>query len=68
MRPQRLEGWAPIADYGLLSNGRTVAMVAPDGRIDWWPLPALDDPPVFAAILDPNNGGHLECSRPTISP
>ncbi|HEY5051745.1 MAG TPA: glycoside hydrolase family 15 protein, partial [Acidothermaceae bacterium] len=60
MRPQRLDGWVPIADYGLLSNGHTVAMVALDGRIDWWPLPALNDPPVFAAILDPINGGRLE--------
>jgi len=60
VNPHRVDGWAPIADYGLLSNGRTVAMVALDGRIDWWPLPALADPPVFAAILDPINGGRLE--------
>ncbi len=60
MSPRRVDGWAPIADYGLLSNGHTVAMVATDGQIDWWPLPALDDAPAFAAILDPINGGHVE--------
>ncbi|HEY5334494.1 MAG TPA: glycoside hydrolase family 15 protein [Mycobacteriales bacterium] len=60
MSPHRLDGWVPIADYGVLGNGHTVAMVALDGQIDWWPLPALDDPPAFAAILDPINGGRLK--------
>ena len=60
MKPGRSDGWAPIAEYGLLSNGHTVALVALDGRIDWWPLPALDSPPVFAALLDPLHGGRLE--------
>ena len=60
MKPRRSDGWAPIAEYGLLSNGHTVALVALDGRIDWWPLPSLDSPPVFAALLDPLHGGRLE--------
>lgn len=56
----RVDGWVPIQDYGALSDGRTVALVANDGQIDWWPLPTMDAPPVFAALLDPGAGGCLE--------
>jgi len=63
--PTRIDGWAPIEQYGLLSNGRTVALVAGDGRIDWWPLPTTDAPPVFAALLDPDAGGRIEL-RPEV--
>lgn len=57
---QRVQGWAPIEDYAVLGDGRTVALVAGDGRVDWWPLPALNSPPLFAALLDPERGGYLE--------
>ena len=56
----RVDGWAPIQNYGALSNGRTIALVATDGQIDWWPLPTMDAPPAFTALLDPVCGGHLE--------
>lgn len=56
----RTDGWAPIGQYAVIGNGRTVALIADDGRIDWWPLPALNAPPVFAALLDPEHGGHLQ--------
>lgn len=55
--PRRDEGYAPIADYAVLGDGRTVALVAADGRIDWWPIPRLDAPPACAAIVDPADGG-----------
>jgi len=58
--PSRIGGWAPIEQYGVLSNGGTVALVAADGQVDWWPLPTLDAPPVFAALLDPEFGGCLQ--------
>jgi GH15 family glucan-1,4-alpha-glucosidase len=57
--PCRRDGYVAIEDYAALGDGRTVALVAPDGRIDWWPLPTIDAPPAFAAILDPVDGGYL---------
>jgi len=58
--PTRQDGFVPIASYAALGDGRTVALVAEDGRIDWWPLPTLDAPPGFAAIVDPGAGGSVE--------
>lgn len=55
----RTDGFAPIEDYGVLGDGRTVVLLARDGHVDWWPLPTLDAPPVCAALLDPERGGHV---------
>ncbi|HWF71523.1 MAG TPA: glycoside hydrolase family 15 protein, partial [Mycobacterium sp.] len=58
------DGFAKIGDYGVLGDGRGVALVAADGSIDWWAVPQLDSPPTFAALLDPEYGGRIEL-RPT---
>ncbi|OBB57490.1 glucoamylase [Mycobacterium sp. 852013-51886_SCH5428379] len=53
-----------IAEHGLIGDLRTCALVGVDGTIDWFCAPRFDSPSVFAAILDPDDGGSWQL-RPT---
>jgi alpha,alpha-trehalase len=53
------EPFRPIADYGLLADCNSAALVDRDGSIGWLCLPRYDSPAVFAQILDPE-GGHWQ--------
>jgi len=53
----------PIAEYALLSDCNSAALVSGDGAIEWLCMPRFDSPALFARILDAD-AGHWSV-RPT---
>jgi GH15 family glucan-1,4-alpha-glucosidase len=50
-------GYQPIADYGIIGDLHSVALVGKNGCIDWCCLPRFDSPSIFGALLDEHKGG-----------
>ncbi|MHA6311349.1 glycoside hydrolase family 15 protein [Pantoea sp. S-LA4] len=59
-QPSRDNGFAGLGDYAAIGEGRSVALIAPDGSIDWWCAPNLDAKPLFDRLLDAGVGGYFQ--------
>ena len=62
--PMRDRGYVPIADYALIGDTMTGALIARDGALDWLCLPNFDDASWFAALLDSERGGRFFVGAP----
>jgi GH15 family glucan-1,4-alpha-glucosidase len=49
-----------IADYALIADCASAALVSRGGSIDWCCMPRLDHGACFARLLDRDGGGHFE--------
>lgn len=57
------DGYVHLEDYAVIGDGRSAALIATDGSVDWWCAPCLDAPPLFDRLLDAHHGGSF-CVSP----
>ncbi len=53
----RIDGYLPIEDHGLIGDLKTAVLVGRDGTISWLCVPCFDSAPLFCSILDARRGG-----------
>ena len=51
-----------LEERGLIGNCQFAALVSNTGAVEWCCLPSLDSEPVFAALLDDEDGGSFRIS------
>src|SRR5579864_481710 len=51
-----------IADYGIIGDCRSAALISKDGSLEWLCWPRFDSASVFAALLDRERGGFWKIS------
>ena len=55
----------PIADYAVIGNCHSAALISRGGSIDWYCPGRFDAPAVFCRILDARQGGYLSVAPTT---
>ena len=54
------EKYPPLADYALIGDCHTAALVSGSGSVDWMCAPRFDSGSCFGRLLDWERGGHCE--------
>ncbi|MGH8243989.1 MAG: glycoside hydrolase family 15 protein [Steroidobacteraceae bacterium] len=62
-----LPSQAPIADFALIGDCRSAALISRDGGLVWLCLPRFESPAVFGALLDERGGDFTIAPAPPAS-
>ncbi len=52
--------YPPIAEYGVIGDLRTIALIGPNGAVESMCFPDFDSPSIFAAHVDREKGGRFQ--------